>query len=158
MAAYALAMTVANVLVSIFGPVITPLNSFILIGFDLTMRDWLNVRIKNSEMFALIVFSGLLTFVFAPSSQIIAIASACSFSLAAIVDWGVFKTVKGSWTTRSNASNAAGAAVDSMVFPTIAFGAIMPGVVAAQFAAKVVGGAIWSVIFRQFIAHENKAA
>jgi hypothetical protein len=38
----------------------------------------------------------------------------------------------------------AGAAVDSLVFPTLAFGVLMPPIIAMQFAAKVSGGAIWA--------------
>ena len=38
----------------------------------------------------------------------------------------------------------AGAAVDSLLFPTIAFGALMPQIVLAQFVAKVAGGAFWA--------------
>jgi len=36
-------------------------------------------------------------------------------------------------------------AVDSLVFPTIAFGAFLPAVIALQFVAKVGGGALWSL-------------
>ncbi len=42
-----------------------------------------------------------------------------------------------------------GAAVDSLVFPTIAFGALMPQIVLAQFVAKAVGGALWSFILNR---------
>jgi hypothetical protein len=44
--AYAAAMVAANLLVSVFGPIITPLNAFVLIGFDLAMRDWLHIRLR----------------------------------------------------------------------------------------------------------------
>jgi hypothetical protein len=38
------------------------------------------------------------------------------------------------------------AAVDSIVFPTIAFGGFLPLITLGQFAAKVAGGAVWSII------------
>jgi hypothetical protein len=38
----------------------------------------------------------------------------------------------------------AGAAVDSLIFPTLAFGALLPHIVALQFVAKVAGGAAWA--------------
>jgi hypothetical protein len=50
------------------------------------------------------------------------------------------------WMIRSNGSNVAGAAVDSLVFPTIAFGGLLLHIVALQFVAKIVGGLIWSKI------------
>jgi len=80
------------------------------------------------------------------------IASACAFSAAALVDWATFAKLKGSWLFRANGSNLAGAAVDSLVFPTLAFGALMPHIVAMQFVAKVAGGAIWSYLLNKRIA------
>jgi uncharacterized PurR-regulated membrane protein YhhQ (DUF165 family) len=50
----------------------------------------------------------------------------------------------GAWMRRANASNVAGAAIDSLVFPTIAFGVLMPQIILMQFAAKVAGGAVWA--------------
>lgn len=41
------------------------------------------------------------------------------------------------------------AAIDSVLFPTLAFGVFMPHIVLMQFAAKVGGGAIWSWVLRK---------
>lgn len=57
-----------------------------------------------------------------------------------------FARLRGSWLFRANGSNVAGAAVDSLIFPTLAFGALMPHIVAMQFVAKVAGGAIWAAV------------
>lgn len=76
----------------------------------------------------------------------IAVASAAAFTAAALVDWSVFAKLTGSWLKRANASNVVGAAVDSLVFPTIAFGVLMPHIVAMQFVAKVAGGAVWAYV------------
>ena len=141
---YAIAMTLANLSVATFGPVVSPINSFFLIGFDLAMRDWLHVRLKQTHMLALIAGTGLLTYVLNPAAGMIAIASASAFTLAALIDFAVFSKVSGSWLKRSNTSNIAAAAVDSIVFPTIAFGVLMPHIVLMQFVAKVTGGAIWA--------------
>lgn len=141
---YLLSMTAANLLVSKFGPAISPVLAFFLIGMDLALRDWLHVRLRAIQMLTLIAASGLLTFVLNPAAGQIAVASACAFTLAALTDWSVFAKMPGSWLRRANASNIAGAAVDSLVFPTIAFGALMPHIVAMQFIAKVAGGAIWA--------------
>lgn len=149
--AYAIAMTLANLSVATFGPMVTPLNAFILIGFDLAMRDWLHVRLKQMHMLALIAGTGVLTYALNPAAGMIAIASASAFTLAALTDFAVFSKVSGSWLKRSNASNVAAAAVDSIVFPTIAFGALMPHIVAMQFVAKVAGGAVWAWVIARFL-------
>jgi uncharacterized PurR-regulated membrane protein YhhQ (DUF165 family) len=143
-AVYAAAMTLANLSVAAFGPSVTPINAFVLIGLDLALRDWLHVRLKVWQMGSLIAATGALTYILNPAAGQIAIASAVAFTAAALVDWGAFLKIKGSWLVRANGSNVAGAAVDSLLFPTIAFGALMPHIVAAQFVAKVAGGALWS--------------
>lgn len=141
---YATAMTLANLSVATFGPVISPINAFFLIGLDLALRDWLHVRLRVWQMGALIAATGALTYTLNPAAGQIAIASACAFTAAALVDWGTFARLRGSWMFRANGSNVASAAVDSLLFPTIAFGALMPHIVAMQFVAKVAGGAIWA--------------
>lgn len=151
MIVYALAMTIANLSVATFGPAISPINSFVLIGLDLALRDWLHVRLKAWQMGSLIAATGLLTYALNPAAGMIAIASAVAFTGAAVVDWSVFAKLRGSWLFRANGSNVAGAAVDSLLFPTIAFGALMPHIVLAQFAAKIAGGAVWSWIIKKIL-------
>lgn len=144
-AIYAAAMTAANLSVAAFGPAVTPINAFLFIGLDLALRDWLHVRLSRLHMLGLILATGALTFLLNPAAAHIAVASAAAFTCAAMVDWAVFQRLADKpWLVRSNASNVAGAAVDSLVFPTIAFGGLMPGIVLMQFAAKVAGGALWS--------------
>ena len=143
---YAMAMTAANLLIATFGPSISPINAFFFIGLDLTLRDWLHVRLKTWQMGGLIVGTGVLTYLLNPAAGMIAVASAVAFLVAALVDWAVFMRTTGSWIKRANVSNTAGAAVDSLLFPTIAFGVLMPEIIAMQFAAKVCGGAIWSAL------------
>lgn len=143
---YAASMVLANTSVFIFGPWISPVNAFFLIGLDLTLRDWLHVRLRAWQMGVLISCAGLLTYAMSPSARMIAVASACAFSAAALVDWASFARLRGSWLFRTNSSNVAGAAVDSLIFPTIAFGALMPHIVVMQFAAKVCGGVLWAYI------------
>ena len=145
-AVYAAAMVLANLSVAAFGPWVSPINAFVLIGLDLALRDWLHVRMRAWQMGALIAGTGALTYLLNPAAGMIAIASSASFTAAAVVDWATFARLRGSWMFRANGSNVAGAAVDSLVFPTLAFGALMPQIVLAQFAAKVAGGAVWAWI------------
>ena len=154
---YAAAMTVANLSVAAFGPAISPVNAFVLIGLDLALRDWLHVRLRAWQMGLLIACTGLLTYALNPAAGMIAVASACAFSAAALVDWATFTRLRGSWLFRSNGSNVAGAAVDSLIFPTLAFGALMPGIVLAQFAAKVAGGALWALAINRMQARGHAA-
>lgn len=149
---YGSAMILANLSVAAFGPAISPVNAFVLIGLDLALRDWLHVRLKAWQMLALILATGLLTYLLNPAAGKIAIASACAFTAAAVVDWATFFKLKGSWLFRANGSNVAGAAVDSLIFPTLAFGALMPHIVAMQFIAKVAGGSIWAYILNKRFA------
>lgn len=151
-AAYAAAMTIANLTISAFGPWVSPVNAFILIGLDLALRDWLHIRLKLWQMGTLIAATGALTYVLNPAAGQIAVASAVAFTAAALVDWGTFARLRGSWMFRANGSNVAGAAVDSLVFPTLAFGVLMPHIVAMQFVAKVAGGALWAWLINKVAA------
>ena len=146
---YALAMTAANLLVATFGPWVSPINSFVFIGLDLALRDWLHVRLKAWQMGLLIAGTGILTYLLNPAAGMIAVASSMSFTAAALVDWGVFLKARGTWFKRSAISNVAGAAVDSVLFPTIAFGVLLPHIVALQFVAKVTGGVCWAFLIQR---------
>ena len=98
------------------------------------------------QMIGLIGIAGSLTYILNPAAGMIAVASAVAFTSAALVDWATFAKLRGTWLFRANGSNVAGAAVDSLIFPTLAFGALMPHIVALQFIAKVAGGFIWSLV------------
>ena len=148
---YAIAMTLANLSIATFGVWVSPINAFLFIGLDLALRDWLQMQIKAWQMAVLIAVSGGLTYALNQDAGMIAVASAASFTLAALADWAVFLKVTGSWFKRANVSNFAGAAVDSVVFPTIAFGVLMPEIIVLQFAAKIVGGYFWSVLLKKKI-------
>lgn len=148
-AAYAASLVAANLLVAKFGPAIMPVLAFFLIGLDLALRDWLHVRLRPLHMGALIAATGLLTYLLNPAAQQIAIASAVSFSVAAVADWLVFVKMPGSWLKRSASSNVAGAAVDSIMFPAMALAGVVPlpvllTTMAAQFLAKALGGTAWT--------------
>lgn len=146
---YAAAMTLANLSVATWGPWVSPINAFILIGLDLALRDWLHVRLRAWQMGLMIACTGLLTYALNPTAGMIAIASACAFTAAALVDWATFAKLRGSWMFRANGSNVAGAAVDSLIFPTLAFGVFLPHIVALQFFAKVAGGTMWTFVLNK---------
>lgn len=157
---YAAAMTLANLSIAQFGPWVSPINAFVLIGLDLALRDWLHVRLKAVEMLALICASGALTFALNPSVPHIVVASAVAFTLAALVDWQAFGLLNGSWLRRSLGSNVAGAVVDTLAFSALAFVILSPNpkpldvvaqIAALQFAAKVAGGSLWALLLARTV-------
>lgn len=157
---YASAMTMANLSIAHFGPWVSPINAFVLIGLDLALRDWLHMRLKSWQMLALIAASGVLTYALNNSAQHIVIASAAAFTLAALTDWSTFSRIGGSWFRRSVGSNVFGAVVDTAVFSLLAFVLLSPNpkplevvaqIAALQLAAKVAGGFVWALIVRRVV-------
>lgn len=153
-AIYLAALVIANLLVAKLGPWFSPINSFVLIGLDLSLRDKLhdawqgeNLAIKIG---CLIVAAGLISYLLNPAAGTIALASVVAFCAAMAADSIVYQLLRRQgWMTRANGSNMAGAIVDSLIFPTIAFGSFVPQRVALQFVAKVFGGAVWSLVLRK---------
>lgn len=146
---YLVAIVAANLSVAYFGPIVTPINAFLLIGLDLSLRDKLHDQWTGRQlwprMFALVLTGSALAFFINPAARQIAIASAVAFGAAGLVDAVIYQALGGrSRLTRMNGSNTISAAVDSLVFPTLAFGAFMPAIVIAQWIAKVGGGAVWA--------------
>ncbi|MEI7812657.1 MAG: VUT family protein [Ignavibacteria bacterium] len=149
--AYLFAIVLANMTVFWFGPVATPVNAFFCIGLDLTLRDKLHDRWMDNnlwlKMFALIVSGSVVTFIINRNAGHIALASVTAFAVAALADALVYTLLhKKSFMVRSNGSNLAGSFLDSILFPTIAFGVLMPWVILWQFLAKTGGGFVWSLI------------
>lgn len=150
--AYIAAMVTANLLVWWLGPWFSPINAFLLIGLDLTLRDVMHDRLSPWQLLAVVLAGGLLTWLLNPSVAHIAIASATAFTASALADWLAYTPLRNRpWMVRANGSNVVGAAVDSVLFPTLAFGTLMPGIIALQFGAKVFGGAAWSLILKRMV-------
>jgi len=145
---YLAAATAANLLAARYGPPITPWVALVLIGLDLTARDRLHDfwgDAFRARMGVLIAAGGVLAYAANGGAGRVAAASCVAFAAAGLVDTAAYHALrKRSWAARANGSNIPAALADSVVFPTLAFGAFLPGVVAAQFVAKVVGGFLWS--------------
>ena len=151
---YCAAMVGANLSVAAFGPWISPLNAFLFIGLDLSLRDHLHDKWRGlslwPRMLGLIVAAGAISYLLNPASAKIAVASVTAFLVAGGIDAFVYHLLRDRpYMQRSNGSNAAGAAVDSFIFPAMAFGGFLPAIVALQFAAKVGGGFVWSLLLRR---------
>jgi hypothetical protein len=152
---YVAAIAAANLSVATFGPWVSPINAFLLIGLDLSLRDHLHEKWRGPQlvprMLALIAAAGAISYLLNPAAGTIALASMAAFTVAALVDATVYQAlIRRGYLTRANGSNAAGALADSLIFPTIAFGGFLPHIVALQFAAKVAGGAVWALVIRRW--------
>ncbi len=151
---YLSALVAANLLVAWLGPWFSPINAFVLIGLDLSLRDKLHDAWQGKGLAwrigGLIGTAGAISYLLNPAAGMIAIASVSAFCAAMAADSIVYQALRRfSWFTRVNGSNTAGAIVDSIIFPTVAFGAFVPERVAMQFAAKIAGGAAWSFLLRK---------
>ena len=150
---YLVAIVLANLTVAAFGPNMVILNAFLFIGLDLTARDRLHDAWQGNRLFvkmaALIAAGSLLSWILNRNAGQIALASFVAFAAAATVDAVVYHVLgKYPRWLRINGSNIPSALVDSLVFPTLAFGAFLPSIVFGQFIAKVLGGFVWSLVFR----------
>ncbi len=148
---YLAAIVLANLTVAMFGPSMTIVNAFLFIGLDLVARDKLHDTWRDNnlwlKMAALIATGSVISWLLNRDAGQIALASFVAFLLAGIADTVSYHLLRNrAWWQRVNGSNVVSAAVDSIVFPTLAFGALLPAIVVGQFAAKVAGGAMWSMI------------
>ena len=158
---YLVAIVAANLSVAYFGPQAVIANAFLLIGLDLTTRDKLHEIWHNDHlwlrMFGLILTGSIITVILNAGAWQIALASTVAFGAAAIVDaivyQGLFRQHK---LVKMNGSNVLSAAVDSVLFPAIAFGfPLMWTIMLGQFAAKVLGGLMWSFVIARTIKTEE---
>lgn len=146
---YLMAIVAANVTVMLWGPEWSIVNAFLFIGLNLVSRDGLhdlwgeNVR---RNMLFLILAGAALSWLLGAGR--IGIASAIAFAASEAADALVYHRNQGKEKRQQvNNSNIAGAMVDSIVFPILAFGfpPLIP-IILGQFAAKVLGGLMWSII------------
>jgi len=151
---YLSAIVLANLSVAYFGPPSMIVNAFLFIGLDLTVRDKLHEAWYGKgllwKMGLLIATGSGLSWLLNRNAGMIAIASFSAFALAAIADTIAYHFLRNkSWMIKINGSNVVGSLVDSIAFPTIAFGGFMPLITLGQFLAKVFGGALWALILRK---------
>jgi uncharacterized PurR-regulated membrane protein YhhQ (DUF165 family) len=150
---YLVAVVAANLAIAHFGPAATPFVAFVAIGLDLSSRDALHEAWHNNglwwKMFALIGSGSLLSWLLNANAGSIALASFIAFAASGLSDSLMYQLLhKYPSLVKMNGSNLLSAAVDSLVFPNVAFGSFMPMVVLGQFAAKVLGGFVWSLVLR----------
>jgi hypothetical protein len=149
---YLAAIVAANLLVTWLGPSVAIVNAFVFIGLDLTTRDALhehwrerNLRLR---MLALIGAGSLLSYALNANAGPIALASFVAFAAAGLADALVYAALgERTRLVRMNGSNVVSAAVDSVIFPALAFGLpLLIPVMLGQFVAKIAGGFVWSLV------------
>jgi uncharacterized PurR-regulated membrane protein YhhQ (DUF165 family) len=150
---YLTAIVSANLSVFYFGKWATVINAFLFIGLNITSRDKLHERWNNKnlilKMGALILAGSVLSYLLNKNTGRIAIASFLSFVATGVVDTIVYQlAIRKKKFVKINLSNVFSSLVDSILFPTLAFGLFMPLVILGQFLAKVFGGLIWSLVLK----------
>lgn len=151
--AYLAAIVAANIIVTEKGPSWSVYTAFALIGLDLSCRDrlhdlWRGHLLRNMAL--LIAAGSAISYLLNRDAGRIALASCLAFGAAATVDGIIYHLRRRApWMERANDSNVAGAAVDSLVFPIVAFGTpVLWAIVFGQFCAKVAGGYLWSRVLK----------
>lgn len=154
---YLSTVVIANLIAAEFGPWGTVVNAFVFIGGTITVRDRLHDRWSKRgltwRMAALIVAGGAISAVINADALRIAIASSLSFAISESADAFTYHLLRRwPWLKRVNASNTVSSALDSILFPTLAFGAFMPTISAGHILAKVAGGFVWSLALKPRLA------
>lgn len=147
------AIVTANLIVTHYGPKWSIVTAFVLIGLDLTARDglhdiWGEASGWRIRMAALIASGSILSYAINQDAGRIALASFAAFAAAGTVDTIAYYLLRGKKRfDRITGSNILSAAVDSVVFPALAFGLpLMYDITVGQFAAKVGGGVIFAYL------------
>lgn len=144
---YLAAVVAANLLVNHFGPTAVPYISFGLIGAVLIFRDRFADLVgprRVAAQTALIVAGAVLTWLVNRNAAVIAEASVIAFAASEAVEGTLYFAIRRRpWLERAPLSATAGAAVDSVLFISLAFGFSLP-IAFAQFVAKVAGAYLWA--------------
>ena len=150
-ALYLGAVVAANLLIAHFGPAAAPVVAFVFIGLNLVTRDclhdlWGRQVVRNM---LLVASGGALSYTLNAGAGRVAVASMLAFAVSEAGDALLYHARRHRpHLERTNTSNLLGAALDSLIFPVVAFGGFPVAIIALQFIAKVAGGLIWSVVLR----------
>jgi hypothetical protein len=160
-ALYLLSVVAANISIAAYGPSALLFVSWVVIPFDLTLKDALQERWTGDglvkKLGALVFAGSVLSALLSKGSAMVSLASFVAFAVAGTADGFVFhKMPKNKPLLRVNASNVIGALFDSWLFQAIAFGSAETGMVFAQAASKSVGGFVWSLILVRLLSKLSK--
>lgn len=148
--AYLVAIVVANLVVYRLGASASKVTAFFCIGMNLTVLDDLHELWRRRglwwKMLLLISVGSALTWAFNAQAGRIGLASLVAFVASTIVDRVVYALLprRQKWE-RVGWSNLASTLVDSLLFPSLAFG-FSPWLTWDQFSAKLAGAQFWTLI------------
>lgn len=154
------AIVAANLTLTAWGPSAIIPNAFFLIGLDLVTRDrladfWGTTR--WAKMLLLIAAGGALSYWLNRDAATIAVASVVAFSCAEAGEALFYHFLrKRPWIERASKAAVVGAAIDSLLFITIAFGFSF-STSFTQFAAKVAGAVVWTWAIARFMPPPSMA-
>lgn len=146
---YLAAVVAANLLVNHFGAKWSPVIAFVAVAAVLIFRDQFADLVGQRStaqllQFGLIAAGALLTWLFNQDAAQIAKASVIAFAASETTEQAVYFLLRRRpWMDRAPTSAVFGAAVDSALFITIAFGFNFT-IAFAQFTAKVAGAWLWA--------------
>ena len=150
---YLTAVVAANLLVKHFGAAYSPVIAFFAIAAILIFRDqfadlvgqrWLAQLLQ----LGLIAAGAILTYLFNQDAALIAKASVIAFAASETIEQVIYYLLRRRpWMDRAPMSAVIGAAVDSVLFITIAFGFTFT-IAFAQFTAKVAGAWLWARVIQ----------
>lgn len=158
---YLAAIVAANLIVTHFGPSAAIYDAFFLIALDLITRDrladfWGTTR--WAKMAALIATGAALSYLVNADAAKIALASCIAFASAELVEAGLYHLLRRRpWAERAPGAASVGAAIDSLVFPTLAFGSFMWTISFGQFVAKLAGAVIWTWVIARLLPPPSAA-
>jgi len=141
----------ANLLVNHYGPKAAPAIAFVFVAAVLIFRDQfaqLAGRRWQAQVLqaALIAAGALATWLINRDAALIAKASVIAFAASELIEQIAYRLMwRRPWMEKAPYSAVLGAAVDSVLFISIAFGFDF-WIVIGQFAAKVGGGFLWATM------------
>ena len=145
--AYLAAIVGANLLVNHLGATYSPVIAFFLVAAVLIFRDQFADLVGPRRWItqaALMLVGAALTWVANPGARQVALASVVAFGASEATEAVAYYTMRARpWMDRAPLSATLGAAIDSVLFITIAFGFNWQ-IAFAQFAAKTAGGYLWA--------------
>lgn len=149
------AIVAANLTLTHFGPGWILPNAFFLIGLDFITRDRLADFWGTSrwaKMALLIAAGGALSYWLNADAATIAVASTVAFCAAELVEAVAYHALrKQPWADRAPKAALLAAAVDSVVFPTLAFHSFVFTVSFGQFCAKLAGAVFWTWVIARAV-------
>lgn len=152
------AIIAANLSVARWGVAALPYTAFIMIPFDLVIRDALHDRWKSKHLYRrmaiLLLAGGLLSGLVNVSAFRVALGSVTAFIIAGSIDCLVY-SMRGRKLTRMTLSNLAGAVTDSVVFPLVALGVLDSQLSLRQAAVKFVGSLVWIALLYPLLAPKS---